>query len=125
MSLFKMWEETKMNKKLPQEWDNWCDFRTWAIANRYKAEYGYKGEFNPKGCLKAMPDYKDGFDVDSVIADEFATEPDKTVYKADFNSLMRLKVDELKELAAKLGIEVGDNATKREMSNLIVERGQL
>ena len=111
MSLFKMWEETKMNKKLPQEWDNWCDFRTWAIANRYKAEYGYKGEFNPKGCLKAMPDYK--------------SEPDKTVYKADFNSLMRLKVDELKELAAKLGIEVGDNATKREMSNLIVERGQL
>jgi hypothetical protein len=59
MSLFKMWEETKMNKKLPQEWDNWCDFRTWAIANRYKAEYGYKGEFNPEGCLKAMPGYKE------------------------------------------------------------------
>ena len=115
MTLIQMWEEAKKDNKLPKEFERWDDLRAWAITNRYKAEYGYKGEFTPEGCLKAMP----------VIGVDLSSEPDKTVYKADFNSLMRLKVDELKKLAAKLGIEVGDNATKREMSNLIVERGQL
>lgn len=64
MSLIKMWEEAYVAKKLPEEWNKWDNFRTWAIANRYKAEYGYKGEFNPEGCLKAMPGY---------------TEPEKTI----------------------------------------------
>lgn len=57
MSLFKVWEEAHKNKKLPKEWRTWEKFRAWAIQNRYKPEYGYKGEFSLHGCLKAMPDY--------------------------------------------------------------------
>ena len=54
MSLFKIWQ----SQKKPKEWQEWEDFRSWAIENRYKAEYGYKGEFAPNSLLKAMPDYK-------------------------------------------------------------------
>ena len=57
MSLFKTWEEHYINGTLPKEWPIWEDCRTWAINNRYKMEYGYKGEFSPDGCLKAMPGY--------------------------------------------------------------------
>lgn len=57
MSLFKTWEEHHKKKMLPPEWPIWEDCRTWAITNQYKSEYGYKGEFSPQGCLKAMPGY--------------------------------------------------------------------
>ena len=53
MSLFKIWQ----SEKKPKEWQELEDFRSWAIENRYKAEYGYKGEFTPNSLLKAMPDY--------------------------------------------------------------------
>lgn len=56
-SLYKTWEEGHKGKSLPAEWEKWESCRTWAIENRYKMEYGYKGEFNPQGCLKAIPGY--------------------------------------------------------------------
>jgi hypothetical protein len=90
-----MWENAYKNKALPKEWTRWEDFRAWVLANQYKAEYGYKGEFTPDGCLKAIP----------------GKEP-------DFNSLMRLKLDELKQLALEKGIEAGE--TKREIANQIL-----
>jgi hypothetical protein len=59
MTLFKTWEQHYINGTLPKEWQTWGECRTWAINNRYKMEYGYKGEFSPQGCLKAMPGYKE------------------------------------------------------------------
>lgn len=56
-SLYKTWEEASIKKTIPSEWARWEDCRAWAIENRYKLEYGYKGEFSPQGCLKAMPGY--------------------------------------------------------------------
>ena len=56
-SLYKTWEGAQKSKALPPEWDNWEDCRAWVITNRYKMEYGYKGEFSPQGCLKAIPGY--------------------------------------------------------------------
>jgi hypothetical protein len=71
MTLFKMWENAYINKTLPPEWPIWEAFRTWAINNRYKAEYGYKGEFSPEGCLKAMPEPEETQDrVESAEAEE-------------------------------------------------------
>jgi hypothetical protein len=77
MSLIKMWEEAYANKKLPEEWNKWDKFRAWAIANRYKAEYGYKGEFNPEGCLKAMPGYKEKLVGDNPV--DVFKEPDAVI----------------------------------------------
>ena len=56
-SLYRTWEEASKKRALPPEWDNWEDCRAWVITNRYKMEYGYKGEFSPQGCAKAMPGY--------------------------------------------------------------------
>lgn len=56
-SLYRTWEEASKKRALPPEWDNWEDCRAWVITNRYKMEYGYKGEFSPQGCLKAIPGY--------------------------------------------------------------------
>ena len=56
-SLYKTWEEGHKRKALPPEWEKWESCRAWAIENRYKMEYGYKGEFSPQGCLKVIPGY--------------------------------------------------------------------
>jgi len=72
-----MWEEAKKDNKLPKEFERWEDLRTWAITNRYKAEYGYKGEFTPEGCLKAMPGYKEKLVGDNPV--DVFKEPDAVI----------------------------------------------
>ena len=77
MTLIQMWEEAKKDNKLPKEFERWEDLRTWAITNRYKAEYGYKGEFTPEGCLKAMPGYKEKLVGDNPV--DVFKEPDAVI----------------------------------------------
>ena len=70
-SLFKTWENAHSKKTLPPEWETWEACRAWAIENRYKTEYGYKGEFSPEGCLKAMPEQEETQDrVESAEAED-------------------------------------------------------
>lgn len=153
MSLFKMWEDALKAGKLPKEWAKWDSFRAWAIKNKYKAEYGYKGEFTPEGCLKAMPDYqpseterlkqnvvsgemtinsvRNEVELESISeGDETLVEyeiigidlgdgPDKTGVVNNLNSLMRMRLDELKQLAIDKEIDIGEATTKKEIATLI------
>jgi len=77
MTLFKTWEQHYINGTLPKEWQTWGECRTWAINNRYKMEYGYKGEFTPEGCLKAMPGYKEKLVGDNPV--DVFKEPDAVI----------------------------------------------
>lgn len=108
MSLFKMWEDAFINKKLPKEWNKWDNFRSWAITNRYKAEYGYKGEFSLEGCLKAMPKTESG------VSQSWK----ETIF--DVNGT----VENLKKYAAKSNIDLGKARTKKEIIDAIMKVGE-
>jgi len=75
MTLFKMWENAYIDKTLPPEWETWGACRAWAIENNYKIEYGYKGEFSPEGCLKAMPGYVEPEETQDRVESAEAEEP--------------------------------------------------
>lgn len=104
MTARKIWNGACESGNLPPEWRTWAEFRAWVNANGYKAEYGYKGEFTPDSLLKAIPNKKGA---------------DKTAVTSDFNSLMKLKLDELKQIALESKIDVGEASTKREIATLI------
>lgn len=95
MTARQLWNDARKNNKLPPEWKTWAEFRAWVNANKYKADYGYRGEFTPECLLKEIP----------------GNEP-------DFNQLMRMKLGDLKQLATEKGIEAGE--TKREIANQIL-----
>lgn len=97
MTARKMWNAHRKNK-LPPEWKTWAEFRAWVNANQYKAAYEYQGEFTPENLLKAIPG---------------------AVSTSSFDSLMRMRLDELKQFAVEKGFEVSDTATKREIATLI------
>ena len=54
-SLYRMWEDAWKRNALPEGWELAGTFTDWAAANKYKVEYGYKGEFCPENLLKVIP----------------------------------------------------------------------
>lgn len=126
MSLFKMWEDAFINKKLPKEWSKWDSFRSWAIKNNYKAEYGYKGEFTPEGCLKAMPDYVEESSR-STVANLFNIPKEILSKSSDEYAAWLDKngtVESLKKFAADSNIDLGKVKTKKEIIEIIIRAGE-
>lgn len=125
MSLFKMWEDAKINNKIPNEWAKWDSFRAWAIENNYKAEYGFKGAFTPEGCLKAMPGYvektsitvEDVFGIPKGILDKSSNE---YAVWLENNST----VETLKKFAADSNIDISKAKNKKEIIEIIIKAGE-
>ncbi len=99
-SLYSMWLDAHKRNALPPEWLLAHNFLTWATANGYKTEYGYKGEFNPASLLSAMRG-NGGPSVEELVEN---------------NTLAALK-----EMAT--GIDLGNAKTKKEIAMLIVAAG--
>lgn len=98
-SLYQIWLEAHNKGILAQEWRLARDFLAWATANKYKAEYGYKGEFAPENLLAKIP------------------RADKP------KDLSEMKVGELRELANEKGIDV-KGLKKDEIIKAIEERSE-
>ncbi len=96
-SLYSMWLDAHKRNALPPEWLLAHNFLTWATANGYKTEYGYKGEFTPGSLLSAMRG-NGGSSVEELIEN---------------NTLAALK-----EMAG--DIDIGNAKTKKEIAALIV-----
>jgi hypothetical protein len=126
MSLFKMWENAFKIGKLPDEWEKWDSFRSWAIKNNYKAEYGYKGEFTPEGCLKAMPEYVEESS-NATVANLFNI-PEEILSKSSNEYAAWLDkngtVESLKKFAADSNINLGKVKTKKEIIEIIIKAGE-
>lgn len=102
-SLYQIWLEAHNKGILAQEWRLARDFLAWATANKYKAEYGYKGEFAPENLLVAIPKAKSG----EKEIERFAAAMTSYVTGAlDVETLSKMKVPELKELAEKMEIDL-------------------
>ncbi len=134
-SLYGMWLEAHKKGMLPPEWRLAHNFLTWATANGYKVEHGYKGEFTP-GNLKLAADNAKwpAATAESIIADinatvvgvDFASGPDKTVisYIKNADNLVKTKkLEDLKKLAADMEVDIGGATTKKEIATLIVAKG--
>lgn len=105
-SLYALWLETNKNGALPQEWRLAHNFLTWATANGYKVEYGYKGEFTPDNLKQAIQ----GAETERV--------PDPVCELVNNNTLAALK-----EMAK--GIDLGKATRKEDIARLIVDSGIL
>lgn len=101
-SLYGIWLEAHNKGILAQEWRLAHIFIEWATANKYKAEYGYKGDFTPENLIKKIP------------------EADKP--KEQYNEAMcHMKVAELKELAEEKEIDIKGLTRKDEIIKAIKE----
>ncbi len=103
MSLYSIWLEAHDKGILAPEWNLAHNFLTWATANGYKPEYGYKGKFTPENLLVAIPKAKSG----EKEIERFAAAMTSYVTGAlDVETLSKMKVPELKELAEKMEIDL-------------------
>ncbi len=125
MSLFNLWEEALKAEKLPKEWNKWDSFRTWALKNNYKADYGYEGEFNTEGCMKAMPDYVDN---SKATVAKFFIVPEEILNKSSEEYAIWLDengtVESLKKFAVDSNIDIGRAKTKKEIIKVILKAGE-
>lgn len=139
-SLYAIWLDAHEKNALPPEWALFIVFRSWAIENGYKAEYGYEGEFAADNLIAALPgattaEPEDGSENDTGQAGQtINSEDDAGVNGAaastttgsfitghlDAEDLFKkLKLDELKKLAADMSIDIGDAETKRPIAELL------
>jgi hypothetical protein len=96
-----MWLEAHKKNALPPEWRLAHNFLTWATANEYKTEYGYKDEFTPGNLLMAMKgDDKDALEVESLVKNHTAAE--------------------LKKITEVMGVDIGKSTKKEDIAKLIV-----
>jgi len=98
MSLYSLWLEAHDKGILAPEWKLAHNFLTWATANGYKPEYGYKGKFTSENLLAAIPG--------AIEASKEFEESDKLLEGMDDAALSKMKVPELKELADKMEIDL-------------------
>lgn len=103
--LYDIWNDAKRRGMKPA-WANIGEFIAWARDAGYKAAYGYKGEFTPQSLKLAIPK-----------APPIITEKPKG---AD-DLVKTMKLDELKELAADMEIELKGATTKKEIAEKITE----
>lgn len=106
-NLYSMWKDAWQSGKLPSDWPMADSFLTWATKNGYKVEYGYEGDFTPENCLAAIPD------ISGTVSGNL-----------DADTLTKMKIAELKQLAADLGLDVGAVSTKQEIAEIIASKGQ-
>jgi|AGTN01.1.fsa_nt_gi hypothetical protein len=102
-SLYAMWLDAHDCGALPPEWVLFIDFRSWASAVNYKAEYGYAGAFNIENLRAAMPDVK------TIVTGHLDAD----------DLVKKMNVVNLRKLAANMGIKTEDGETKRQVAELI------
>lgn len=130
MTARQMWNIARRNNQLPPEWGTWAEFRAWVNANRYKAEYGYKGEFSPQGCLKAMPEHaeKPVVITKENVAALFNIPPeilDNTSGEYVNYLTINFSFASLKKHAEEMGLDTKGLKSKREIANLITGGDQI
>lgn len=110
--LYGVWNDAK-RRGINPAWANVGQFIAWAHEAGYKAAYGYKGEFTPENLKFAIPQPK--------IENFAAAMTSYVTGKADMETLLKMKVVELKELAADMDIELKGATTKKEIAEKIAE----
>ncbi len=109
-NLYSKWLEAHDKGIIAPEWKQAHIFLTWATAKKYKPEYGYEGDFTPENLLAAIPKGK---------------ETEKETLDAAMNeeTLSKMTVADIKELAEKMEIDLKGLKRKDEIINAILEAG--
>ena len=135
LSLYAMWLEAYKKGELPPEWRLAHNFLTWATANGYRTEYGYKGEFMPENLLEAIKTtryigQKEIAEIFKIPAELLDGSNAELAAFMEVNGIGQTQVNDLvnnntlaalKELAK--GIDLGKATKKEDIARLIVAAG--
>ncbi len=116
MSLYQMWLKAHNTSALPPEWELAHNFLTWATANKYKAEYGYEGDFTPDNLKNAIMKNSGNGKKESGEPDASDELPSAEALKNSMNK------DALIELAKEKEVQISDTDTKQQIAEKIVAK---